>query len=123
MIKSRGRPLGNKIDDKILSDMVLSGFSDRDIAKKMNVLENSISYRRYRLGLMRDRKGVYSPDIEYCFKKNSDKNLMAGVFYEDDPEAVKKEGRDRTLSYVSFLNTMVEPVQITPINSNNIDRQ
>ena len=45
MIKSRGRPLGNKIDDKILSDMVLSGFSDRDIAKKMNVLENSISYR------------------------------------------------------------------------------
>lgn len=123
MIKSRGRPLGNKIDDKILSDMVLSGFSDRDIAKKMNVLENSISYRRYRLGLMRDRKGVYSPDIEYCFKKNSDKNLMAGVFYEDDPEAVKKEGRDRTPSYVSFLNTMVEPVQITPINSNNIDRQ
>ena len=94
MIKSRGRPLGNKIDDKILSDMVLSGFSDRDIAKKMNVLENSISYRRYRLGLMRDRKGVYSPDIQYCFKKNSDKNLMAGVFYEDDPEAVKKEGRD-----------------------------
>ena len=123
MIKSRGRPLGNKIDDKILSDMVLSGFSDRDIAKKMNVLENSISYRRYRLGLMRDRKGVYSPDIEYCFKKNSDKNLMAGVFYEDDPEAVKKEGRDGTPSYVSFLNTMVEPVQITPINSNNIDRQ
>ncbi len=123
MIKSRGRPLGNKIDDKILSDMVLSGFSDRDIAKKMNVLENSISYRRYRLGLMRDRKGVYSPDIEYCSKKNSDKNLMAGVFYEDDPEAVKKEGRDRTPSYVSFLNTMVEPVQITPINRNNIDRQ
>lgn len=123
MIKSRGRPLGNKIDDKILSDMVLSGFSDRDIAKKMNVLENSISYRRYRLGLMRDRKGVYSPDIEYCFKKNSDKNLMAGVFYEDDPEAVKKEGRDRTPSYVSFLNTMVEPVDIMPVNRNRKDQK
>lgn len=121
MIKSRGRPLGNKIDDKILSDMVLSGFSDRDIAKKMNVLENSISYRRYRLGLMRDRKGVYSPDIEYCYKKNSDKNLMAGVFYEDDPEAVKKEGRDRTPSYVSFLNTMVEPVDIMPVNRKRKD--
>lgn len=123
MIKSRGRPLGNKIDDKILSDMVLSGFSDRDIAKKMNVLENSISYRRYRLGLMRDRKGVYSPDIEYCYKKNSDKNLMAGVFYEDDPEAVKKEGRDRTPSYVSFLNTMVEPVDIMPVNRNRKDHK
>jgi len=123
MIKSRGRPLGNKIDDKILSDMVLSGFSDRDIAKKMNVLENSISYRRYRLGLMRDRKGVYSPDIEYCFKKNSDKNLMAGVFYEDDPEAVKKEGRDRTPSYVSFLNTMVEQVDIMPVNRNRKDQK
>ena len=123
MIKSRGRPLGNKIDDKILSDMVLSGFSDRDIAKKMNVLENSISYRRYRLGLMRDRKGVYSPDIQYCFKKNSDKNLMAGVFYEDDPEAVKKEGRDRTPSYVSFLNTMVELVDIMPVNRNRKDQK
>ena len=123
MIKSRGRPLGNKIDDKILSDMVLSGFSDRDIAKKMNVLENSISYRRYRLGLMRDRKGVYSPDIEYCFKKNSDKNLMAGVFYEDDPEAVKKEGRDRTPSYVSFLNMMVEPVDIMPVNRHRKDQK
>lgn len=123
MIKSRGRPLGNKIDDKILSDMVLSGFSDRDIAKKMNVLENSISYRRYRLGLMRDRKGVYSPDIQYCFKKNSDKNLMAGVFYEDDPEAVKKEGRDRTPSYVSFLNTMVEQVDIMPVNRNRKDQK
>ena len=113
MIKSRGRPLGNKIDDKILSDMVLSGFSDRDIAKKMNVHENSIFYRRYRLGLMRDRKGVYS----------SDKNLMAGVFYEDDPEAVKKEGRDRTPSYVSFLNTMVEPVDIMPVNRNRKDQK
>ena len=55
-------------------------------------------------------------------RRPSEKN-MKGVLYEDDPEALKPELGKRIFGYVSFLNTMVEPVQITPINSNNIDRQ
>lgn len=55
-------------------------------------------------------------------RRPSEKN-MKGVWYEDDPEALKPELGKRIFGYVSFLNMMVEPVDIMPVNRHRKDQK